>query len=247
MDDFLSERDGSRLHAGADRNADRLSLAARDAAAARRETAASPALDAAVRAVKRFQADRLARTHADLLQEPRHAAAARFFLDDLYGTKDFTQRDAELARVIPHMTRWLPESALLTVADAVELDALSERLDAAIARRLGAKVAHLDEAAYVRAYSVPEERPLRERQIALVLEIGRSLDRLVKNRLIGGLLAAMRGPARAAGLLEMHEFLVRGFDAFRSMRGSAEFLGRVEARERALMERWFTESKSATR
>jgi hypothetical protein len=94
-------------------------------------------VDATVRArrdeLRAWQARRLTRTHADLLASPRYATATRFFLYELYGAKDFSQRDAELTRVIPTLSRFLPEAALGTIADAVELDALTERLDLATA------------------------------------------------------------------------------------------------------------------
>jgi hypothetical protein len=79
-----------------------------------------------------WQAGRLARTHADLLASPRFGAAAKFFLTDLYGPKDFSSRDEEVERILPLLTRMLPASALHTVALAVELDALSEALDSAV-------------------------------------------------------------------------------------------------------------------
>ena len=50
------------------------------------------------------------------------------------------------------------------------------------------------------------------------------------------LLKAMAGPARLAGLSQMHDFLARGFDAFRSIGGASEFLERIERRERAILE-----------
>ncbi len=189
-----------------------------------------------MRELKHWQAARLARTHADLLAEPRYRDAARFFLDDLYGAKDFSQRDAELTRVIPTLTRLLPDAALSTLADAVELDALSERLDEALACALRPdSAAQITDQDYARAYRNSATRPEREHQLDLVLVVGRSLDRLVKHPLIGRLLAAMGGPARMAGLTAMHEFLVGGFEAFRRIGGASEFLRRIDARERLIL------------
>jgi hypothetical protein len=79
--------------------------------------------------LKQWQADRLARTYADLLASERYAPAAEFFLSDLYGPKDFRSRDEELARVVPVMVRVLPARALLTLLEAVKMDTLSESLD----------------------------------------------------------------------------------------------------------------------
>lgn len=217
---------------------DRLERAAAEVAAQRQRLAADPVLRERSAALKRWQAGRLARTHGDFLNEPRYRAAARFFLDDLYGGHDFARRDAELARVIPTLTRMLPDSALATLADAVELDALSERLDEAVTDALGARLEKgIDEAQYARAYRRACPRAEREHQLDLLLAIGRSLDRLVRHPLIGGILKAMAVPARMAGFSATHEFLVRGFDAFGEIGGASEFLRRIDGRERAILER----------
>ena len=153
--------------------------------------------------LRAWQAGRLAFTHADLLASPRYRQATRFFLDELYGAKDFSQRDAELARVIPTLTRFMPAAALETIADAVELDALSERLDLATARALVADASirgrPIDDEAYARAFRAAGSRTDRERQVELVEHIGRALDRHGGPPLPGGPPGAMETPARPAG------------------------------------------------
>lgn len=199
----------------------------------------------AVAAVKLFQRDRLARAHADLLQSERYRLAARFFLDELYGVKDFTPRDEELARMIPSMTRLLPAAALGALADAIELDTISEQLDEAMAARhesgraAGGPLPELTGPRYFELYRAVGLHELRARQIALVEDIGRELDRLVRKPLLYRILRAMEGPARLAGLGQMQSFLANGFEAFRNMRGAEEFIRTVVARERSLMEATF--------
>jgi len=189
-------------------------------------------------ALKHWQSQRLARTHADLLASERFHDAARFFLEDLYGTKDFSQRDAELARVIPLLARSLPDQALGTLADAVELDALSERMDEALARHLACDDAsRIDEATYAQAYRAGSSQAQRLHQLDLVVGIGRSLDRLVRHPLLGRMLAMMGGPARLAGFGTMHDFLLRGFNAFRGIGGASEFLAQIDGRERVILQR----------
>ncbi len=214
----------------------RLARAAAQVAGLRRAIAADAGLREATGMVKRWQAARLARTHADLLADPGMAPAARFFLDDLYGAKDFSRRDAELIRLLPTLTRLLPQRALHTVADAVELDALTEQLDEGLARALGAAAGPgLDEAGYARAYRQPDAAVARAHQLDLVLRIGRSLDGLVSHPAIGRLLAAMALPARLAGVGQMHDFLSRGFAAFAGLPSTEAFLARIDRRERAIM------------
>lgn len=215
---------------------ERLARAAAQVASLRRTIAADAGLREATGAVKRWQAARLARTHADLLADAGTAPAARFFLDDLYGAKDFSRRDAELIRLLPTLTRLLPGRALHTVADAVELDALTERLDESLARVLGEAAGQgLDEAAYARAYRQPGAGQARAHQLDLVLRIGRSLEGLVSHPAIGRLLSAMALPARLAGVGQMHDFLSRGFAAFAGLPSTNAFLARIDRRERAIM------------
>ncbi|MCD6734621.1 MAG: hypothetical protein LT103_13640 [Burkholderiaceae bacterium] len=215
----------------------RLQKTASEVARMRAAIGADAQTRAWTQALKNWQAHRLARTYADLLAEPRHGAAARFFLQDLYGAKDFSQRDAELARLVPMLVRLLPEPALATIADAIEMDALSERLDLEMATLLReSDPLAIDEPAYADAYRHAGSRRDRERQIELIGAIGQSLDRLVRHPMLGRLLKAMGGPARVAGLSQMHEFLMRGFEAFRAIDGASGFLARIEARERAILE-----------
>jgi hypothetical protein len=233
-------------------SADRLRTSAANVARLRLAAlqASDPKFRESLTALKRFQAERLAQTHRDLLESPRYRLATRFFLDDLYGEKDFSQRDFELSRVIPTLTRFLPEQALTTIADAIELDALSEYLDQKMAAQgLTELGAHWSNARYGQAYRAIGElkeidfeageigSALRERQLGLVPKIGQTLDKLVKNPFLGGLLVGMSGPARLAGVPTMHDFLTRGFKAFQSMRGANEFISLINERERSLSAR----------
>ena len=49
----------------------------------------------------------------------------------------------------------------------------------------------------------------------------------------------MRQPARLAGMVVLHDFLERGYRAFRKMNGAGEFLATIASRETALMEAIF--------
>jgi hypothetical protein len=65
------------------------------------------------------------------------------------------------------------------------------------------------------------------------------MDRLTRNPVLRHSLRAMRGPAKASGLGDLQSFLEAGFDTFRHIRGSQEFLKIVQAREEALRARLF--------
>lgn len=199
--------------------------------------AADPALAAGVVALKAYQQQRFARTYADLLASPRYAAAARFFLEELYGPKDFSQRDQQFARVVPGLVRLFPKEIVETVEVLARLHALSETLDTQMARHLLGTP--LDRQAYVRAWQATGQRQAREQQIDFTLAVGRDLDRLTRKPFLRASLHLMRGPARAAGLPALQQFLETGFDTFKAMGGAVEFLGTVGARERELARELF--------
>jgi hypothetical protein len=187
-------------------------------------------------AVKRFQSSRMITTYRDLLDSSETRAAALFFLNDLYGPEDLTQRDSDLERIVPTMEKVLPASALETITEALELDALSEYLDAEMASRLGEEFLTVE---YLEAYRLTS-RAERQRQIAHVSSVGSALCELVRLPLIGGTLKVMRTPAKLARLSELQSFLERGFKAFKEMRRPDVFVDTVVQRESAILARLYS-------
>jgi hypothetical protein len=186
-------------------------------------------------ALKHWQSDRLRRSYPDLFAQPRYAAAGDFFLTELYGVRDFEQRDAQALRASGKFVRMLPERGVQTLLLAVELDELSERLDERVAAAL--PDAAITDASYAAAYRAAGTAEERVRQIEMVDAIGRSLERLAKVPMLAGMLHMMRLPAEAAGYRHLHHFLQAGFDAFRAMGPAGEFLNIVRSRELRLMQR----------
>ena len=194
------------------------------------------------RLLRQWQAQRLARSAADLLASERFAPAARFFLSDLYGPKDFSSRDEEIEQILPLISRLLPVSALQTIALAIEVDALTEQLDALMVAELDrvGVIDRIDETSYSAAYRRVDRRDDRLRQIALIRATGDALEKLAQKPLLGALLKLMRGPAELAGLAELQIFLENGLAAFRRMGQADAFLDCIEWRERMLLDKLFS-------
>ena len=161
-------------------------------------------------------------------------------MDDLYGPQEFSERDTQFGRVVPALVRLFPQAVVATVAQLGQLHALSESLDDHTARHLSsASEAPLDAAAYIRAWQATGQAAQRTQQITLTLAIGRALDGFTGSRLLRTSLRVMRGPAQAAGLSALQDFLEAGFDAFGAMRGADDFLATVGQREQALADALF--------
>jgi len=197
---------------------------------------ADPALATELARLADWQSRRLGQTYADLAANPRYADAVRFFQEDLYGSDDFSQRDADVARIVPMLVRMLPARVVQTVADAMELNALSQELDRQLLDALPRRDGPLPVADYCRAYRRAGDPAARRRQIALIGLLGGALDEYVKKPLIRTALRLMHGPAHVAGFGVMHDFLERGFDAFARMRGADDFLATITTRENALLD-----------
>ena len=196
-------------------------------------------------ALQRWQAQRLKESFRRLLRESSTRPAAEFFLSDLYGDHDVSGRDAGVARVIPRLTRLLPEDFLVTAADAIELGALSHALDLRMVRHFEAgygedgRHVHIDAERYAETYRRCGLRRLRRHQIDLILEVGNALDDAVQHPMLGRVLKLSRLPARAAGLTDLQQFLERGFGAFAKLGGADHFLGTIERQEREVSRRLF--------
>ena len=190
--------------------------------AALRDAAASqPAMCAALEAIKSFQSRRFAATYADLAGDPIHGPATAFFLDELYGGRDYPERDGQFARVARTLEQTFPADVLATAVEVAQLHALSEELDHAMAQawlarmpgpaRLGAAI---DAAAYVAVWRSVGRREDRLSQLQTVLALGQTLSRLTRKKALGWMLRMMHGPAKAAGLVDLQRFLSTGFDTF---------------------------------
>lgn len=204
----------------------------------RLESRTVPGIGQAVSTLKRFQARRFAGTYADLLASGSHGAAARFFLEELYSDRDYAQRDAQFARIAGAVETLFPRDVAATAASLARLHALTESLDHSMAR-VRPLANDGDAAAYVQAWRTVDRREDRRRQLETVLEIGGEMTRLTRTPGLRLMLKMMRGPASAAGLSALQQFLESGFDTFAGVskvRGGAEgFLQTIREREEGLM------------
>ena len=192
--------------------------------------------------LRRWQAQRLENSFAAFLEDPRSAPAARFFLTDVYGEHDFARRDEDIARVLPMMQRLLPAALLRTVADGIELGALTHAFDLRLGQaleRIAPTRKRLDAPLYAKAYREAGLPRLRSHQIDLIGDVGKGLAAALRMPGVAMLLKLSRGPAKAAGLSELQGFLERGFSAFAELGDAEAFLDRIDRSEREVSRRLF--------
>ena len=200
----------------------------------------SPALQQAVAGIRKFQSRRFQCTYADLASDAAMGPATQFFLSELYGEKDFAERDAQFQKVSGPLVRLLPGHATDTVVRLARLHALSVELDHAMAHTLLAQHPHTGAGAltvsdYILAWRQLDRQDDRQAQLDMVLALGRDLVRLTRTQGLRFMLKAMHGPANVAGFGALQHFLETGFDTFARMNTrddkAAFFLACVAERE----------------
>jgi hypothetical protein len=191
-----------------------------------------------IRALQTWQTERLLITHDDLWQSKRFKPAMQFFVDELYGPKDFSQRDTELARVVPKMANVLPEKGLVSLEAALRLNALSLELDVTLVEHLGDTAINRD--SYFNCYRQSDNQSKREEQIQLLEDLGLDLAQVVKIPGISAILLLSRKPAKIAGVKSLHEFLEKGFKSFKKLGEVRDFIDPIISRERELMQSLFS-------
>jgi len=203
----------------------------------------SSGLDPRLAKLRAWQARRLAHSYADLLAHERYAPACRFFLDDLYAARDFSQRDHDMLQMYALLRRYVPGPLLEPLTLTVKVHALTEHLDQALAGMLFAEMAvtgDITSALYAQAYRRCDNYDEREEQIALIHRVGQLLEGVVKQPLTGATLSLLAVPARRAGWDDLTGFLERGFKAFKHLHGARPFLELVRRRETEYLDRIYS-------
>jgi hypothetical protein len=202
----------------------------------------------AVQSIKRAQVHRFRYSYADVLVHRDWGPAAQFFLTELYGERDFSQRDAEFARIAPAIQKLFPASVVHVATALARLHSLTEQLDHAMASTmLSVASSPLSDALtlnlYAKSWGLVGQSTARFNQLALTQNLGNSLSTLTSKPGLRVMLRMMHAPARAAGLGQLQDFLERGYDVFaamhRSKSGAQGFLNLIAVREQSWMERLF--------
>src|SRR3546814_7750572 len=148
------------------------------------------------------------------------------------------------------MQRLLPEKLLGTVADAIELGALTQALDLRMAQALQALAPRrkkLDAALYAEAYREVGLPRLRSHQIDLIRSVGSGFGTALKLPGVAALLAFSRGPAKLAGLSELQGFLERGVAALKQLGDADAIVGELAHAQHQASKRLFTWNEGTIR
>ena len=168
----------------------------------------------------------------DLHEKPGYGDAIDFTISDLAGA-GIVDRDRDLERAAPAITRMLPIKALETIAAAAKLNARVLEINLGIFGHLqvdGELPAEIAVHAYCTACRKASSLDECVGLVHLATSLGGTLKTLVRVPLLGAMLRAMRGPAHAAGFGALHQFLENGYTKFRAIPDIDHFLSEIDTR-----------------
>lgn len=190
--------------------------------------------------LREFQCNRIGQTYRDFVAQPQYAPVMDFFLSDLYGARDFTQRDHDATRAHNFLKKFVPAEMLKLATDAIELTEASNALDKTLLDVLIRELKFgetLTDSMYAEAYRRCNNYSEREYQIKLLVNVMRDAAKASQMLVASPALRMAKGPMYAAGWVELFDFLDRGRAAFSKVKKPDEFLKAIEERETKIMER----------
>lgn len=189
-------------------------------------------------ALQILQSNRLRRDFSDLAAIPMYEPVGEFFFNELYGPRDFSQRDND-ARRLQHFLHIMPGVHLHDVEEILDLLSITADLDDDLTRLLIASGAPItfDEQIYEQLYREANNYDERYRQLELIQNCLWNVFRLSRSHILGMALESSGLLARLAGFEAGHTFLLKGFRALRDVSEIDYFAVTIYNRERARLDR----------
>jgi hypothetical protein len=210
-----------------------------------RQRPATPVqLDPKLLMLRAWQSNRLTRTYVDLLETDQYGPASRFFLSDIYASKDFSQRDHDIITIYNFLSHILPPISLQLLRDSIELNQLTDTLDkallAVLVDRLGVTTT-ITAGQYAQAYQICDNYAERASQIRGIAKTVKEVGEGARWPLVSAALKLVHKPAVRAGWLELYEFLDRGYKAFKPMKNINYFVDVIRNRETQILDNLFSD------
>jgi excinuclease UvrABC ATPase subunit len=188
-----------------------------------------------------YQAKRIANTYNDFKNNPQYAKLYHFFLEHIYGPRDFGFRNQSIKSLYKKLTKFLHGEIIDAIGKVIELNDLSDSLDNQMAALLEEQgFAHnISDQRYKELYKSCNNYEQRKHQIELLVDSVKGVHHVSQMRFIGISLKAVQKAAHLAGIGKIMDFLVEGYEAFRSADDINFFTDMITERETALNDELF--------
>lgn len=193
--------------------------------------------------VQAWQKSRMQRTHAKQFAEKQNVLMSEYFLNRLYGGPDFDALADQIARLTKYAhkaEKLIPDNAIKTGTSGVELAILAVQLDEEVAMQL-LQDFHPYEALtddMMRdTYLKLDQDQSRLKQLALLDQLGVSLDKYMRSFMVQAAFKMCKGAANKYNFNVMYDFMQDGFLAMKPLKSAEKFVLDFTKIERQIIEK----------
>ncbi|MGX9940482.1 FFLEELY motif protein [Acinetobacter pseudolwoffii] len=193
--------------------------------------------------VQAWQKVRMQRTHRAHFAEKPNQLMAEYFLNRLYGGAEFDALAAQIARLMKYAhkaEKVIPENAIKTGTLGVELAILAVQLDEQVAIQL-LQDYHphetLTDEMMRLTYLKLDQGQARLKQLALLDQLGMSLDKYMRSFVVYAAFKMCKGAANKYNFQVMYAFMQDGFLAMKPLKSAEKFVREFTATERQIIEK----------
>lgn len=191
--------------------------------------------------VQLWQKQRMQHTHARDFAEKHNILMAQYFLNRLYGGPDFDALADQIVRLSKYAhkaEKLIPENAIKTGALGIELAILAVQLDEQVAIQLlqdyPAQQPLNDEMMRL-SYLKLDQGTLRLQQLALLDQLGVSLDKYMRSFMVVTAFKMCKGAATKYRFEVMYDFMQEGFAAMKPLKSAEKFVNTFTKIERQII------------
>ncbi len=191
--------------------------------------------------VQLWQKTRMQRTHARQFAEKQNVLMAEYFLNRLYGGPDFDALAEQIARLTKYAhkaEKLIPDNAIKTGTSGVALAILAVQLDEQVAMQLLEDYhpsESLTDEMMRQAYLKLNQSDERLKQLALLDELGKSLDKYMRSFMVYTAFKMCKGAATKYRFEVMYDFMQDGFSAMKPLKSAEKFVKDFTANERQII------------
>lgn len=193
--------------------------------------------------VQAWQKVRMQRTHRAHFSEKPNQLMAEYFLNRLYGGAEFDALAAQIARLMKYAhkaEKVIPENAIKTGTLGVELAILAVQLDEQVAIQL-LQDYHphetLTDEMMRLTYLKLDQGQARLKQLALLDQLGMSLDKYMRSFVVYAAFKMCKGAANKYNFQVMYAFMQDGFLAMKPLKSAEKFVREFTATERQIIDK----------
>lgn len=203
----------------------------------------NPQLFQRLQDVQAWQKQRMQRTHAQQFAEKNNALMAQYFLNRLYGGPDFDALAGQIARLTKYAhkaEKLIPDNAVKTGTAGVNLAILAVQLDEQVAQQLLQNYpaqAPLTDEMMRQCYLQLDQGENRLKQLALLDQLGKSLDKYMRSFVVYTAFKMCKGAAAKYNFEVMYDFMQDGFLAMKPLKSAEKFVTGFTAVERQIIDK----------